>query len=190
MVKNYKSIIKSIVYVLAGVLFLQCAAFPMDKTDPDGLPKSGKLKRLEKAALEKAALEKAALEKPAVQKKAKNPAGSHIPKVESDTEETGDDESDADSGTGDIAAASAPPLALESETHWPSGASQEWKDAFTRGATAWEMSVNDYLQEARDFLKRYKARHRKTRSIWELRPQPRTLGDSVASKKFIFNTGI
>jgi|GEM_PF-4688476 hypothetical protein len=180
MVKNYKSIIKSIVYVLAGVLFLQCAAFPMDKTDPDGLPKSGKLKRLEKAALEK----------PAVQKKAKNPAGSHIPKVESDTEETGDDESDADSGTGDIAAASAPPLAVESETHWPSGASQEWKDAFTRGATAWEMSVNDYLQEARDFLKRYKARHRKTRSIWELRPQPRTLGDGVASKKFIFNTGI
>jgi len=32
MVKNCKSIIKSIVYVLAGVLFSPCIAFSMDKT--------------------------------------------------------------------------------------------------------------------------------------------------------------
>ena len=164
----YKEAIKNIIYMIASVSFLVGAVVPMEEKGAGGSVGSGGLglKRSERQALE---------ERPAL-KRGKNPMGSHVPEVDREEE--------------DIVEGGGASLAAEPKINWPSGAGEKWKEAFTKGAEAWEMSVNEYLKEAGKFLAKYKARHRKTKSIWELRPRRRMQGDSMESEKFQFNAGI
>jgi hypothetical protein len=76
----------------------------------------------------------------------------------------------------------------QSEFSWPAlvNNNKSWKQAAVRAAESWEMTQEEYIKEANDFLKNHRVLYRKTRILTDLIPLPRPIYYNDKSLKFAF----
>ena len=80
----------------------------------------------------------------------------------------------------------------EVEFLWPTLVSdnENWKQAAIVAAESWEITLEDYLQEANEFLKNYKVLYRKTKNLTDLIPLTKPLYSNERSRKFVLKKTI